>query len=290
MRIGFIGTGLMGGRMAHRLIQGEHQLQVYNRTLSKTGELAREGATVTPDPAAAAAGAGVLFTMLSDPQAVRACAFGTQGFMAALRPATLWVDCSTVNPSFSREMARLAETRGVHFLDAPVAGTIKPAEEGQLVFFVGGREEDLERCRPLLELMGRAVIHAGGPGMGTSLKMVVNLLLAGAMTAFSEALALGQALGLQRDFLMDTLLGGPVTAPFLAGKRTKIEESEYSPEFPLKWMVKDLHLVSVSAYERGVALPATAAVKELYTLAERLGYREKDFSALAAFLRSRAQA
>ncbi len=287
MKTGFVGTGLMGSRMAANLLQGGHALTLWNRTRAKAEAAAGGGARVASSPAEAAAGVEVLVSMLADPQAVRQAALGENGFLEALPRGALWVDSSTVNPSFSREMGRLAEARGVGFLDAPVAGTVGPAQEGRLVFFVGGAEEELSRCRPLLELMGRAVIHAGGVGMGTSMKMVVNLMLAGAMAAFSEALSLAEALGLSRELVLDKVLGGPVAAPFLSAKRDKIERGSFEAEFPLKWMAKDLHLASLSAHEAGVAVPATGAVGELYALAARQGHAEEDFSALYAFLAGR---
>jgi 3-hydroxyisobutyrate dehydrogenase-like beta-hydroxyacid dehydrogenase len=124
----------------------------------------------------------------------------------------------------------------------------------------------------------------GPTGMGTSAKMVVNLLLGEAMLAFSEALALGQSLGIPMEGLMNMLVGGAVTAPFIAGKRAKIENSQYDPEFPLKWMRKDMQMASLTGYEQGVALPTANAAKEIYTLAERQGWGELDFSAIYDYL------
>jgi 3-hydroxyisobutyrate dehydrogenase-like beta-hydroxyacid dehydrogenase len=194
---------------------------------------------------------------------------------------------STVNPSFSRELASEAQARQVRFLDAPVAGSREPAAKGELVFFVGGDAADLEACRPLLQTMGRQILHVGGHGMGTSLKMVNNLLLASSMAAFAEGLVLGQALGISQERLFDFLLGTSVVAPYLAIKREKIERGDYAPEFALQWMQKDLHLAAVSAQETGVALPLTNAAKETYQLAVRSGYGPEDLSAIYAFLNTR---
>jgi 3-hydroxyisobutyrate dehydrogenase/glyoxylate/succinic semialdehyde reductase len=222
--------------------------------------------------------------MLAHPEAVQEMALGTEGFLEGMAPGSLWIDCSTVHPSFSRQMAEEAMARMVRFLDAPVAGTKGPAASGQLTFLVGGDAADVEACRPMLEVMGSRVVHAGGHGQGTSLKMVVNLLLAQGMLAFAEGLVLGQSLGLDRELLFKVLLGGPVAAPFTASKREKIEGGEYEADFPLRWLHKDLQMAGIAAFEQGVALPATSLAKEVYGLAARLGMADLDFSAVYRLL------
>jgi 3-hydroxyisobutyrate dehydrogenase-like beta-hydroxyacid dehydrogenase len=138
----------------------------------------------------------------------------------------------------------------------------------------------------MLLCMGNRIVHVGGPGMGTSMKMVVNLLMGNAMAAFAEGMALGEGLGISRKVLLDSLMGMPAVAPLLALKRQKIESGNYEPEFPLRWMQKDLHLASVSAYESGVAMPVTNAAKELYRLAMTEGHAIEDFSAIYKYLSS----
>jgi 3-hydroxyisobutyrate dehydrogenase/glyoxylate/succinic semialdehyde reductase len=177
-------------------------------------------------------------------------------------------------------MAIEARERKVRFLDAPVAGSKGPAEQAQLLFFVGGDKTDVETVKPLLECMGKAVHHIGGHGMGSAMKMVNNILLGQAMVAFAEALAFGESLGLTKQALFDTLASSPVMAPFLNFKRQKLEKGDYSVEFPLQWMHKDLHLAADTAYETGAVLPAANVTKELYALAMRAGLREQDFSAV----------
>ena len=284
MEIGFIGLGIMGSRMAVNLLKCGYPLTVYNRTPEKAEPLLAKGAAWAEDPASLAGDVDILFTILANPEAVREVALGPSGFLDHLRPGTIWVDSSTVNPSFSKIMAQEAHERRVHFVDAPVAGTKGPAEQAQLIFLAGGDPEDLQACQPFFDAMGKQTVHLGPNGMGTAAKMVVNLLLGEAMLAFSEALVLGQSLGIPLQGLMNLLVGGPVAAPFTAGKRAKIENSQYDPEFPLKWMRKDLQLVSLSGYEQGVALPTVNAAKEIFTLAERQGWGELDFSAIYDFL------
>jgi 3-hydroxyisobutyrate dehydrogenase/glyoxylate/succinic semialdehyde reductase len=285
MKIGFIGLGIMGSRMAANLQKAGHSLVVHNRTRSKAEPLLCYGARWADSPAAVAAEAEIIFTMLAPTQTVADAALGENGFLPAFAAGRLWVDCSTVAPGFSREMAAAARKRGVRFLDAPVTGSRSPAARATLVFWVGGAAADLEACRPLLECMGHRIVHCGGTGAGASFKLVINQLLGTGMAAFAEALVLGESLGLSRAVLLETLLDGPAAAPFLKLKRERIETGNYEPaDFPLRWLQKDLHLAAVSAFDSGVAMPVTNAAKETYRLAMRAGHGTSDFSAIYDYL------
>jgi len=283
MKIGFIGLGIMGSRMAANLQKHGHSLAVFNRTRAKAEPLLGPCGTFSDSPAKVADQVDILFTMLADPDAVEEAALRANGFLNYLSPNGLWVDCSSVNPSFSKKMAGAAVARQIHFVDAPVTGSAGAAAEGNLVFWVGAEDADLETIRSLLLCMGNRIVHVGGHGMGTSMKMVVNLLLGNAMAAFAEGMALGEGLGISRQVLFDSLLGMPAVAPFLASKREKIESGNYQTEFPLRWMQKDMHLASASAYESGVAIPVTNVTKEVYRLAMRGGRGTEDFSAIYEF-------
>jgi 3-hydroxyisobutyrate dehydrogenase/glyoxylate/succinic semialdehyde reductase len=276
----------MGGRMAGNLQKQGYSLVVFNRTRAKAEPLLGPCGTFEDSPAKLAEQVDILFTMLPHPDAVEQAALGTNGFLDHLRPNAVWVDCSSVNPSFSKNMAAEAARRGVHFVDAPVTGSAVPAAEAKLIFWAGAEPADLEAIRPLLLCMGNKIVHVGGQGMGTSMKMVVNLLMGNAMAAFAEGMALGQGLGISRNVLFDSLLGTTAVAPFLASKRAKIESGNYDAEFPLRWQQKDLHLAAVSAFESGVALPVTNAAKELYRLAMMEGHAIQDFSAIYEYLAS----
>jgi 3-hydroxyisobutyrate dehydrogenase-like beta-hydroxyacid dehydrogenase len=284
MKIGFIGLGIMGSRMAANLQKNGHSLVLFNRTRAKAEPLLGPCGTFFDSPAKVADQVELLFTMLAHPDAVEEAALRVNGFLNFLRPNALWVDCSSVNPSFSKKMAAAAAARQVRFVDAPVTGSAALAADGKLVFWVGAEPADLEEIRPVLLCMGNKIVHAGGHGAGTSMKMVINLLLGTGMAAFAEAMALGDGLGISREMLFDSLLGMPAVAPFLASKREKIESGNYKAEFPLRWMQKDMHLASVSAYESGVAMPLSNAAKELYRLAMREGHATEDFSAVYDYL------
>ena len=284
MKIGFIGLGIMGSRMAANLQKHGNSLVVFNRTRAKAEPLLGPCGAFSDSPAKLAEEVEVLFTMLAHPDAVEQAALGADGFLNHLRQDALWVDCSSVNPSFSKKMAAEAARREVHFVDAPVTGSAPAAAEAKLIFWVGADPADLERIRPLLLCMGNKIVHTGGHGMGTSMKMVINLLLGTGMAAFAEAMALGEGLGLTSKMLFDSLLGTPAVAPFLAAKQDKIDNRNYEVEFPLRWMQKDMHLATVSAYEASVAMPLSNVTKEMYRLAMRDGHATEDFSAIYEYL------
>lgn len=286
MKIGFIGLGIMGSRMAANLQKNDYELVVHNRTPDKAKSLLDNGATWADSPAEVAQQVDILITMLSEPSAVSAVALGADGFLDHLPADHLWVDCSTVNPIFSRQMATEASSRQIRFVDAPVAGSKGAAADAQLLFVVGGDAADVEACKPLFDGMGRATIHVGGHGMGTSLKMVLNHMLATSMAAFAEGMILGEALGIEQSRLLEILLGGPVVAPFTARKRPMIESDNYEAEFPLRLMQKDLHMAAVAAYEYGAAMPLSNAAKETYRLAMQSGLADEDFAAIYRFLKS----
>jgi len=283
MKVGFIGLGIMGSRMAANLQKHGQELVVHNRSKDKAEALIANGAAWADTPADVAADVDVLITMLAHPQAVKETALGENGFLNEMA-GKIWVDCSTVNPSFSREMAETAAAHDVKFMDAPVAGSKNQAAEAQLIFIVGGDAESLAVVQPLMEQMGSRVAHIGEAGMGTSLKVVVNMLLATSMAAFAEGLVLGEQLGVPRETLLNVIIGGPVGAPYLASKRPKIENDDYDAEFPLRWMQKDLQMVTQAAYEVGVPMPVANTAKELFQLAIRDGFGDEDFSAIYAFL------
>ena len=284
LKVGFIGLGIMGSRMAANLQARGYSLIVFNRTRNKAEALLRGGATWGTTPVDVAEKADVLFTMLANPEAVEAAALGTEGFLRALRPGSIWVNSSTVNPSFARRMAQEARANGVRYLDAPVTGSKDAAAGAQLLFLVGGDATDLEVCRPLLSSMGTRIVHVGAHGLGSALKMVNNLLGAVSMAAFAEGAALGQALGVPRQTIFDTLLGGPMVAPVVTAKRARIEREDYEADFSMRWMQKDLHLASISGYEAGVPMPVVNVTKELYRLAMREGYADQDYGAIYAYL------
>jgi 3-hydroxyisobutyrate dehydrogenase-like beta-hydroxyacid dehydrogenase len=285
--IGFIGLGIMGSRMAANLLNSGFELVVYNRTKEKAESLIQRGATWADSPREVAQKAEIVFTMLSAPDVVDCIALGENGFFEGLNKGKLWVDCSTVNPSFTRKMAKEAKLRGIRFMDAPVTGSKAPAEKGELVFLVGGEKDDLGEIMPMLKVMGKDILYQGEVGRGSSLKIVINLMLAQSMVAFAEALNFAEIMGLEKEMVMDTLLNGPTAAPFLKGKKDKILTNDYSADFPLDHIQKDLQLVAQTAFENQIAMPSANLTKEIYALAKQHGLGKQDFSAVYRYLSER---
>lgn len=279
-----MGLGIMGSRMAKNLQSAGTPLIVHNRTKEKAEALLTHGAEWAETPKAAAESADIVFTMLSNPQIVEEVAFQEEGLLAGLKPGALWVDVSTVNPSFSETMAQEASSRGIRFLDAPVSGSLVPAEKGELIFLVGGDQKDFDEALPYFDIMGKASHFMGNNGKGSAMKILINLMLAQNMVVFSETVHLGTAMGLSQEVVVDTLLNHPVAAPILKGKRDKITQNEFSPEFPLKHMQKDLHLVATTAFEHNYAMPLANAAKELYAQAKQHGLGDSDMSAIFKWL------
>lgn len=284
MKIGFIGLGIMGSRMATNLVNSGFDVAVYNRSRDKTAALLELGAALWENPANSTS-FDIIITMLADPAAVEAVAYGEKGFLKAGHG--LWIDCSTTNPSFVRKLAEDAEAQNMRFMDAPVAGSLGQAERAGLVFLAGGDEADVATAKPLLEAMGSKTAHVGDVGMGTSLKLVLNHLLASSMAAFGEALHLGMALGIEKDVLLNTLIGGPVVPPYMQMKKEKLQKGVFDAEFPLRLIYKDMQMVSVAAEEVSVLMPLAKCVQEMFMSANNAGFDNNDFSAIAAFLENR---
>lgn len=289
MKIGFIGMGIMGSRMATNLQRQGHELVIFNRTKVKASHLAANGAAIVSTPAEVAQQTTIIFTMLPHPDAVTEVALGTNGFLTAWQADCLWIDCSTVNPTFARQMAKRAAQKRVKFIDAPVAGSKNQAEQQELVFLVGADRANLAICQNLLECMGKRVVHVGEPGMGNALKLVMNLLLGISMAGFAEAMVLGQALGISGEMLLNTIIGSSVVPPFLASKKEKLERAQYEAEFPLRWMQKDLQMVAIAGYETKVSLPLANITKEIYQQAIQQGFGQQDFAAIYDFWQSNSK-
>ncbi len=284
MKIGFIGLGIMGSRMAANLQKAGYDLKVYNRTKEKAEELLNNGAEWANSSAEAGKEVDILISMLQNPDVVEKLATGKDGFLNSMNENSLWIDSSTVNPSFSKRMAEKATEKKIRFLDAPVSGSKKPAEEAQLLFLVGGEPDDFEEAKPLFQKMGKDAVHIGEHGKGAAMKIMINQLLGQSMLAFSESLNLGMAMGIDKKMGMDILLKTPVTAPILDMFRYRIENNDYEPNFPLKHLQKDLHLFTETAYELGQPSPLTSTAEQVYGLAKHKNMADLDFAAVFKYL------
>jgi 3-hydroxyisobutyrate dehydrogenase-like beta-hydroxyacid dehydrogenase len=283
LRVGFIGMGGMGSRMAARLLDSGYALTIYNRARERTHTLEARGAKVAALPATLAAGCDVVFSSVADDAAVQSVMLGQGGALGAARPGTVFVDMSTVSPGTSRRLHDAALEKGIAFLDAPVSGTTSIAEQGQLVIFVGGEEAAYERCKPILGALGRESFHMGPSGAGAMMKLCVNTLLGVGMQALAEALAFGVKGGLERDRLLEVIGSTAVVSRSQISKLKNAAADAYPPEFPLRLMSKDFGLIAKTAMQLCTAMPSTAAAEHM--CAEELARqsaagREEDFSSI----------
>jgi len=284
LRVGFLGLGTMGTPMATNIAKAGFPLVVWNRTAAKVQSLLRLGATAGNSPAHVASEVDLVITMLSRPTDVEDVVLGPEGVLEGIRPRAALIDMSTVSPATSRKLAGAATTKQVEFLDAPVVGSKGPATDGALVILVGGLPQTLERCRPVLEAMGKRLIHAGNVGMGSTLKLATNLMLSHLMAGFAEAALLAKTAGVDPVRLLDVLEASTFRSPWYQAKGVGMLRGDFNPHFALKHMRKDLDLMAALAQELRLRLPVTDSVRQLYAEAERAGQAERDYSAVFAHL------
>jgi 3-hydroxyisobutyrate dehydrogenase len=281
-RLGFIGLGGMGGRMARRLLAAGYDLTVHDRVRERARSLEQSGAKFAPTPGRVAAAADVVLSSLTDDAAVEAVMYGREGALAGARPGTIVIEMSTVSPRTSRGLHEAATIKAVAVLDAPVSGSTPQAEAGELVIVVGGDEEVYRKCRPILGVLGKDAVYMGPAGSGTATKLCLNTLLGVGIQALAEAIALGLRSGLDHERLLQTLGESSVLSPSQKSKLEHARTGEYPPTFPLRLMYKDLGLVSQYAQELSVAMPSTAAAAQVFAVehARHEVQGDEDFSAV----------
>lgn len=284
LRVGFMGLGIMGRAMAENILQGGWPLTVYNRSRDKTVILGELGARVASTPRELAEASDVVICMLTGPQAVYALLTGEDGCARGLDKGKVFVNMGTVSPAYAREIASGLAPLGVTYVDAPVSGSKKPAEQGQLVILAGGPEAVVQELTPLFLAMGKQVVHCGDVGQGSMAKMAINMLLGSMMESMGEMLALGRAGGLSDDVLFEVLTAGPLACGLFGLKEKMLREDYFPPQFPLKHMAKDLKYVLDTADEVGAPVPAAAAMQQLYAAGRARGLGDMDFAAVAKVL------
>src|SRR6202158_6005159 len=288
-RIGLIGLGLMGRPMGMNLLKAGHPLTVWNRTASRASELVEAGGALAGAPKEAAASCDVLLTMVSDPPALEGVLWGDggedAGALAGLKSGSTYIDSSTVSPALARKIAAACAERGVRFLDAPVTGGDWGAKKGELVFMVGGDAETLKAVEPILGVLGKRWFHLGPNGAGQTIKLAMNLILALQVDALAEALALVTGAGLKGEGLVEVMQSSMARSGVLDIKAPNLLKGEYKPSFPLRLMHKDLGLALDLGNQIGVALPATAAAREIYSYVKGSAKEDLDYSAVMKFWR-----
>jgi 3-hydroxyisobutyrate dehydrogenase-like beta-hydroxyacid dehydrogenase len=284
MRVGVIGLGIMGSEMATNLMRrGGFDVAVFNRTPSKTEPLAQAGARVMPSIAELARQSEAVVTMVSDDRALTEVMDGADGVLVNVAAGSLVVDSSTVTPGLSRRFAERARERGCDYLDAPVTGSSGAARDAQLFFIVGGAASAFERARPLFDAMGRAARHVGASGAGSTLKLVNNMVSAALTVALAEAELVAESAGVDPGAVREILAEGAAGSPLVRRKIPKMQGREFSPEFALALMHKDVGYFIRLAAEHGRPSPSSSVVAELFRGARMAGWGSADTSALVAY-------
>ena len=282
-RVGFIGLGLMGSRLTRRLDSFGWHVRAWNRSPKPSDELNQWGIAIAPSIRDLVTESDVILSSLANDSAVRSVYFDKGGVFSAVEPGTVILEMSTISPELSRQLHQEAHTRGVSFLDVAISGSTPAVDAGTITLLAGGDKSTFEQCVPLFESIARQWFLIGPGSSGIQMKLVVNLLLGLDMQAIAEAVSLGEHLKIDRNVLLDVLSKTAVIAPAMVGKIRKIKGRDYSPEFPLRLMSKDMDLAMDAASKSGADLPAASVARSV--LASNVATSgDLDLAAIAAFV------
>ncbi|HUS19300.1 MAG TPA: NAD(P)-dependent oxidoreductase [Terriglobales bacterium] len=279
MRVAFLGLGIMGSGMASNLVKHGHQVTTWNRSPKQV-----EGATSAQSPKAAVEGAEAVWICVSDTAAVEQVLFGAEGAAEALRPGIVVADSSTISPVASEKFAERIRAKGADFVDAPVTGSKIGAKEGTLIFIAGGKQESVERLDPLFKAMGKQVIHVGDNGKGEAAKLAMNLMIVLIYEGFIEAMMLAKNLGVDQKALFSLIQASMVRSGVVDYKMPFVEKRDFTPNFPLRLMHKDIRLMLEAAQATSTRLPGLEKIKEIYDEAHEAGLSELDYASTLQIL------
>jgi 3-hydroxyisobutyrate dehydrogenase-like beta-hydroxyacid dehydrogenase len=280
-KVGFMGLGIMGSAMAANVQRAGYPLMVYNRTAAKAEAWAKQGVGVASNPYSLAQATDILITMVTGPEALDHLLFRDEGAAAALNDKKTLINMSSISPAHTRELYQRLAPTGVKFVDAPVSGTKKPAEEGTLLILAGGERDLVAEVEPLLLTMGKKVIYCGGVGQGSMMKMTINHLLGLMMAGFSEAVHFGQEGGLDFETILDVILSGPLSCGLYQVKSDMLRQNDFPPQFPFKHMTKDIKFIVDTAFDTGASAPLAHLLLYLYRLGVSHNLGDEDFAAIA---------
>jgi len=276
LTVGVLGTGVMGGPMARNVARAGLTVRAWNRTVEKARPLERDGATVVERPQDAVFGADVAMTMLADGAATLEVA---EAMLASLGTDAVWLQAGTIGLDAHERCAELAQRNGVALVDAPVLGTLKPAQEGALTVLASGPDDAVSRCEPVFRAVGRRTVRLGPAGEGTRLKLAVNAWVLALTEGTAESVALAKGLGLEVGQMLEALDGSPTDSPYFRTKSKLMDEGEYPASFTARLAAKDAHLIEAAAERAGTDLPMVRAVAERYDATVEAGYGEEDMAA-----------
>jgi len=287
-RIAYLGLGTMGSRMAANLVKAGYPVTVWNRTSKKTDKLVELGATDAATPAEAVADVNVIMLCVSDEDAVNSVLFSDSGVLAGAQSGQVALDMSTVHPETSRREAEAYRELGIEFLDAPVFGSKGEAAEGRLWIVVGGNRGVFDHVRPILEPLSSSIHYMGDTGMGASMKLVGNLIVAAEIQAVGEAMILATKAGLDPNDVVDVLDVVDFRSPLISGVGRSLARRDFSAFFALRHMLKDANLIARLAEDLRVPVPEAAAVRETLKAAVNQGWGDENASALIKALEAQA--
>ena len=284
--VGVLGLGAMGAPMAWNIHDAEFELVVYNRSEGPTEPFAEAGVPVADSPRDLAERVDTVLTMVTNDEALAAVLDGADGLLAGLDGDTTVVQSSTVSVEGTEAATETVRAQNAAFVDAPVSGTVAPAEDGTLTVLAGGETEEIDAVEPVLDAVGDPVVRCGEAGNGTRMKLFVNLLLGDMMGAFAEALTFGAAQGLELDAMRQVVEAGAVDSPLFRSKGENIADGDFAPRFPVDLQFKDLRYANEAANDAGVTLPQTAAARESFSAASAMGHGEEDMAAVLKYFES----
>lgn len=284
-RVALLGLGLMGSGMARRLLGAGFQLSVYNRTADKAKALEADGARATTSPSDAATGADVVISMLADDAASRAVWLGDGGALAAMPSGSLVIESSTVSPEWIGDLTAAAKKRDIEVLDAPVTGSKSHAAAGELNFLVGGASAALESARPVFAAMGKNVVHVGPTGSGALIKLINNFVCGVQAASIAEAIVLIEKAGLDRETAVSVLTNGAPGSPLVKTMVSRMMAHDYTPNFHLALMRKDLAYAAKEGERNGVDLASARTAIASFDRALEAGRAQDDFSSVIEVIR-----
>jgi 3-hydroxyisobutyrate dehydrogenase-like beta-hydroxyacid dehydrogenase len=286
-KLGFLGLGIMGYPMARNLLRAGHEVAVWSHTTNKAKELAAaEKGTFCGTPKEAAQNAECIFLCVGDTAMAEHVILGADGVIQGARAGAIVADASTLSPSGSRKIGAALAQKGVHYLDVPCTGSTPGANAGTLTFMVGGDPAILEKIRPWMEIMGKRIFYCGGPGLGLQAKLSQNLILSNILQAFNEGMVLATKGGVDPKLMLEILTNSAAKSGLIDFKAPYVFKRDFSPQFSVKWMHKDIGLMLESGSELNVPLPLTSLTRQMFQVAIAQGHAEEDICSTIKVLES----
>ena len=284
MHLGWIGTGIMGRSMCGHLLSAGHSVTVFSRTRQKAEDLLARGATWASTPSAVAQASDIVFTMVGFPQDVRDVYFGQGGILSGVRKGALLIDMTTTAPTLAIAIADAARERGASAVDAPVSGGDVGARNAALSIMIGGEPDDVTRARPLFEILGKSIVHQGGPGAGQHTKMCNQIVIAGTMIGVCESLVYAVRAGLDLDTMLSSIKSGAAGCWTLENLAPRVIKRNFEPGFLVEHFIKDMGIALEEAQRMKLALPGLALVQQLYVAVQAQGHGRAGTHALVLAL------